>query len=84
MSKVKSKKVLKVKCPNCKKTFNYYSSEFRPFCTERCKMIDMGQWLDESYTVPVKGTPDDHINIDEFDIDEMDQGFGNFYDDDEE
>lgn len=46
-------KTLNVTCPNCKKTFNYYSSEFRPFCTERCRLIDLGQWLNESYTVPV-------------------------------
>lgn len=46
-------KFLEVTCPNCKKKFNYYSSEFRPFCTERCRLIDLGQWLNESYTVPV-------------------------------
>lgn len=46
------KKKLKVKCPNCKKSFNYYNSEFRPFCTERCKLIDLGHWFEESYAVP--------------------------------
>lgn len=45
-------KVLTVTCPNCKKTFNYYASEFRPFCCEKCRLIDLGQWLNESYTVP--------------------------------
>jgi len=42
-----------VACPNCKKKFDYYSSEFRPFCCEKCRLIDLGQWLNESYTVPV-------------------------------
>jgi hypothetical protein len=46
-------KILNVTCPNCKKEFNYYSSEFRPFCNERCRLIDLGQWLNETYTVPV-------------------------------
>lgn len=46
-----TKKKLEVKCPKCKKKFNYYSSEFRPFCTERCKMVDLGHWFDESYAV---------------------------------
>lgn len=46
-------KKLEVTCPNCKKKFNYYSSDFRPFCCERCRLIDLGQWLTESYTVPV-------------------------------
>ena len=44
----------KVKCANCEKPFMYYSSEFRPFCSERCKMIDLGHWMSESYTVPSK------------------------------
>ena len=47
-------KELNVKCPHCKKDFNYYSSEFRPFCKEKCKMIDLGHWFDESYNVAGK------------------------------
>ena len=47
-------KRLDVKCPTCEKEFNYYSSEYRPFCRERCQMIDMGQWFNESYTLPTK------------------------------
>ncbi len=73
-------KVLEIKCPHCQKKFNYYSSKFRPFCTERCKMIDMGHWWNESYTVPIPQSPDNSPQIDEFEIDEHDQGLGNFYD----
>ncbi len=47
-------KELKVKCPHCESEFNYYSSEFRPFCQEKCKMVDLGHWFDESYTVAGK------------------------------
>lgn len=47
-------KKLEVTCPKCKKKFNFYDSQFRPFCSERCKLIDLGQWLTESYTVPVE------------------------------
>jgi uncharacterized protein len=46
-------KDLTVTCPTCNKKFNYYSSEFRPFCCKKCRLIDLGQWLNESYTVPV-------------------------------
>ena len=56
MKKEKKKKNFKVKCSHCKTEFMYYDSEFRPFCFERCKMIDLGHWLDESYTVPVVST----------------------------
>jgi len=45
---------MEVKCPTCKKKFNYYDSSFRPFCKEKCKMIDLGHWFDESYTVEGK------------------------------
>lgn len=44
-------KEIEVNCPHCKKKFGYYSSEFRPFCCEKCKMVDLGHWFDESYTV---------------------------------
>lgn len=47
-------KKFEVTCPTCKKKFEYYSSEFRPFCSEKCRLIDLGQWLTESYTVPVQ------------------------------
>ena len=42
---------MRVSCPQCKTEFEYYKSEFRPFCSEKCKMIDLGHWFDESYTV---------------------------------
>ena len=47
----KAKKII-VSCPHCKKDFSYYESEFRPFCSERCKQIDLGHWLEENYAVP--------------------------------
>ena len=47
-------KILNVKCPQCETEFSYYESEFRPFCSERCKQIDLGHWFQESYVVPTK------------------------------
>ena len=52
-------KFIEVACPRCKKKFNYYESEFRPFCSEKCRLIDLGQWLNESYTVPVEKLTDE-------------------------
>ena len=48
------KKNLHVNCPKCKKLFSYYASDFRPFCSERCKDVDMGHWLTENYKVASK------------------------------
>jgi uncharacterized protein len=47
-------KILKVNCPTCDEKFEYSLSEFRPFCCERCKLIDLGQWLDGSYSLESK------------------------------
>ena len=52
-------KELKIKCPTCSKIFNYYAGEFRPFCSEQCRLIDLGQWLTESYTVPAEDLSDE-------------------------
>lgn len=43
---------LKVSCPQCKKDVLWQqSSEFRPFCSKRCQLIDLGEWADESNKV---------------------------------
>jgi hypothetical protein len=43
-----------VKCPTCGKKVEYGGNEFRPFCSERCKLLDFGAWADEEYTVPTE------------------------------
>lgn len=47
-----SKKDFKINCRQCESEFFYYQSEFRPFCSERCQMIDLGHWMSESYRAP--------------------------------
>ena len=48
-----------VKCPTCAEAVEWtLSSEYRPFCCERCKLIDLGEWATESYAIPVKPTDD--------------------------
>ncbi len=43
---------LEVSCPQCKKNVLWQqSSEFRPFCSKRCQLIDLGEWADESNKV---------------------------------
>jgi uncharacterized protein len=49
-----------VSCPRCAKAVVWGpESPFRPFCSERCKMIDLGAWANEEYRVAVKGSGDD-------------------------
>ena len=65
------KKDLMVKCPTCKKRFSFYDSEFRPFCSERCKQIDLGHWLTESYSIAAE-KPDDPENPTGDEVDDQD------------
>ena len=40
------------KCPNCDKSVSIDSSNrYRPFCSERCRMIDLGEWMEEGYAI---------------------------------
>ena len=39
------------KCPQCKKPVSWQGNPDRPFCSERCRLIDLGQWVDESYRI---------------------------------
>jgi endogenous inhibitor of DNA gyrase (YacG/DUF329 family) len=45
------------KCPNCGKAVEWKDNPARPFCSERCKLIDFGRWANEEYRVPVAETP---------------------------
>jgi endogenous inhibitor of DNA gyrase (YacG/DUF329 family) len=48
---------MRVKCPICRKKLTWEENPYRPFCSERCKLIDLGQWATEKYRVPGdKGT----------------------------
>ncbi len=51
-------------CPQCKKPHEYsLDNAFRPFCGERCKLIDLGQWADERFKIPCQ--EDDSENFQE-------------------
>ena len=39
------------KCPVCKKDVLFYENPYRPFCSKRCKMIDLGAWFKEDYRI---------------------------------
>jgi endogenous inhibitor of DNA gyrase (YacG/DUF329 family) len=42
-----------VKCPTCGRSIEWSEqSPFRPFCSERCRIIDLGAWLTEKHAIP--------------------------------
>lgn len=47
-----------VKCPHCDRIVPWTpASRFRPFCSERCKLIDLGAWATESHRIPGESLP---------------------------
>lgn len=58
---MQAKKPPVVTCPQCGKevVWSKEISPYRPFCSERCKLIDLGQWAEESYSIPAEPAADD-------------------------
>jgi endogenous inhibitor of DNA gyrase (YacG/DUF329 family) len=44
-----------IRCPSCATVTVYDASNpFRPFCSERCKLLDLGAWADEEFRIPTE------------------------------
>ena len=43
----------RIKCPSCGKPAVWNTENpWRPFCSERCKLIDLGDWIEDRYRIP--------------------------------
>ncbi len=60
-----------VKCPNCSKPAEWEGNDYRPFCSERCKLLDLGAWIEEEYRLPTETS-----ELTEEDIDELERALG--------
>jgi uncharacterized protein len=47
----------KLQCPRCGTHTTWQGNDFRPFCSERCKLIDLGAWASEAYKLPTQDAP---------------------------
>jgi endogenous inhibitor of DNA gyrase (YacG/DUF329 family) len=54
------KRTLKLRCPICKKTVKSGDQEF-PFCSDRCRAIDLGKWASGAYVIPSIADADEQI-----------------------
>jgi len=43
-----------VRCPTCHKQFDIESSRTMPFCSDRCRRIDLNRWLNEDIAIPLE------------------------------
>ena len=41
----------RIKCPTCRSEVTWENNPHRPFCSERCRLIDLGAWVDEKYRI---------------------------------
>jgi endogenous inhibitor of DNA gyrase (YacG/DUF329 family) len=41
----------RVKCPTCRKAGDWFATPHGPFCSKRCKLIDLGKWLGEEHRI---------------------------------
>jgi len=48
---------MRIRCPICGRESEWEGNPSRPFCSERCRLVDLGHWADESYRVPVEESP---------------------------
>jgi len=56
-----------VACPTCAKKVEWTeANKFRPFCSDRCKQIDLGAWAEEKYAIP-GAAPQDSLDDPEAD-----------------
>lgn len=42
---------MKIKCPQCKKLTEWENNPYKPFCSEKCKLIDLGFWIEGRYSL---------------------------------
>jgi len=46
-----------IKCPTCKKAGDWFAGKYGPFCSHRCKLVDLGKWFGEENRIsePLRG-----------------------------
>ncbi len=47
----------KIKCPRCRSLTEWEGNDSRPFCSEKCRLVDLGQWANEEYTIAGEKAP---------------------------
>lgn len=54
---------VKTRCPGCGKKTLREGNRWRPFCSERCKMTDLGAWITEGYSIPDAPGEDSGLDV---------------------
>jgi hypothetical protein len=59
---------LKVRCPRCGRWVAWENNPYRPFCSEKCRLVDLGRWAGEEYRIhgPKTDSEEEQHNIIDF------------------
>lgn len=49
--------MMNIQCPRCQTSTTWQNNPHRPFCSERCKLIDLGAWASDEYRLPTQDSP---------------------------
>ena len=54
-----------ITCATCRQPFDSDKSEAMPFCSERCRLVDLHRWLNETNSLPIEREEDEGVTNDE-------------------
>lgn len=54
-----AKEKVRAQCPRCGSLIRWEGNPYRPFCSQRCRLIDLGMWVDERYRIDGETVDDD-------------------------
>jgi endogenous inhibitor of DNA gyrase (YacG/DUF329 family) len=66
-------KKTRLACPICGRENDYFDEPLGPFCSARCKMVDLGKWLGEEYRVSEPLRPDHFAEFEDLDLENPDR-----------
>ena len=66
-------KSTRLRCPICQKENDFFAEPIGPFCSDRCKMVDLGKWLGEEYRVSEPLRPDHFAGYEDMPDADLDQ-----------
>ena len=69
---------MKVQCPTCDSEVLWdASASYRPFCSKRCQLIDLGDWADENHSIAAnqhnQDILPDNIKVEDIDVEDIEE-----------
>jgi endogenous inhibitor of DNA gyrase (YacG/DUF329 family) len=55
---------MRIKCPTCKREGDWFAGLYGPFCSKRCKLVDLGKWFSEEHLIskPLSGEDEERLS----------------------